>query len=161
MRIGVGEIRMRIDLPCRLDDAGGLAQLAGFAEQVYCYDPLADGACRTMALLYNAAADRGCVLRWNRNELPCFTVWRNTGAVEDGYVTGLEPATNYPNFKAFERRQGRVRVLPPGGHWECSLTFEFHDNAAGVAKALSEIVTLQAHAKPIIHRTPQARRTDG
>ena len=37
---------------------------------------------RTAALLYNAAGDRGLALRWNRNELPCFTVWRNTGAVE-------------------------------------------------------------------------------
>ena len=45
---------------------------------------------------------------FNRQELPCFTVWKNTGAMEDGYVTGLEPATNYPNFKGFERQQGRV-----------------------------------------------------
>ena len=69
---------------------------AGFAEQVYCYDLLADAGGQTLALLYNAAADRGLALRFNRNELPCFTVWKNTAAVEDGYVTGLEPATNYP-----------------------------------------------------------------
>src|SRR5947209_2602876 len=60
---------------------------AGFAEQVYCYDLLADEGGRTLALLYNAAADRGLAVRMNRNELPCFTVWRNTAAVEDGYVT--------------------------------------------------------------------------
>ena len=56
---------------------------------------------RTLATLYNAAADRGLTLRFNRNELPCFTLWKNTAALEDGYVTGLEPATNYPNFKTF------------------------------------------------------------
>src|SRR5262249_21137454 len=87
---------------------------AGFAEQVYAYDLVADPVGRTLALLYNRTADRGLVLRINRNELPCFTVWKNTGAVEDGYVTGLEPATNYPNFKSFEREQGRVRLLPAG-----------------------------------------------
>src|SRR5262245_21763878 len=80
------------------------APSAGFAEQVYCYDLLADHAGRTLAMLYNRAADRGLVLRWSRQELPCFTVWKNTAAIEDGYVTGLEPATNYPNFRSFERQ---------------------------------------------------------
>ena len=50
----------------------------GFAEQVYCYDLLGDASGRTLATLYNAAADRGLTLRFNRNELPCFTLWKNT-----------------------------------------------------------------------------------
>jgi hypothetical protein len=129
----------------------------GFREQVYCYDLLADSAGRMLALLYNSTADRGIALRWSCQELPCFTVWRNTAAVEDGYVTGLEPATNYPNFKSFERQQGRVRVLPPGGRWECSWSIEVFDTAAEVSKALSEVVALQAHARPVIHTTPQQR----
>ena len=48
----------------------------GFTEQVYCYDLLADKAGRTLAMLYNAAADRGLALRFLHNELPCFTVWK-------------------------------------------------------------------------------------
>lgn len=130
---------------------------AGFAEQVYAYDLLADSAGRTLAVLYNAAADRGLSVRFNHSELPCFTVWKNTGAIEDGYVTGLEPATNYPNFKSFERQQGRVRTLPAGGRWECSWSLEVHDTKAGVAGALAEVVTLQSHARAVIHRTPQDR----
>jgi hypothetical protein len=130
---------------------------AGYAEQVYCYDLLADAHGHSLAMLYNAAGDRGLVVRMNRNELPCFTVWKNTAAVEDGYVTGLEPATNYPNFKAFERQQGRVRVLPPGGRWEAKWGLEFHDTAGGVRQALAEIVSLQAQGRPLIHRTPQPR----
>src|SRR5207245_454852 len=129
----------------------------GFAEQVYCYDLLSDAAGRTLAMLYNHTADRACVLRFNRQELPCFTVWKNTAALEEGYVTGLEPATNFPNFKSFERQQGRVPVIPPGGHWECSWSIEVHDSAAGVAGVLQEIVSLQSQARAIIHRTPQAR----
>jgi hypothetical protein len=128
---------------------------AGFSEQVYCYDLLADGAGRTLALLCNAAGDRGLALRWNRKQLPCFTVWRNSGAVEDGYVTGLEPATNYPNFKSFERHQGRVPVLPPAGCWECTWSIEVFDSASGVSKVLAEVVELQSHARPSIHRAPQ------
>jgi hypothetical protein len=131
--------------------------VAGFAEQVYCYDLLPDAAGRTLAMLYNAAADRGLVLRVNHHELPCFTVWKSTVALEDGYVTGLEPAANYPNFKTFERQQGRVPVLVPGGRWECTWSMEVHDTKSGVAEVLKEIVSLQAHAKAIIHRTPHAK----
>ena len=131
--------------------------MAGFAEQVYCYEPLADDHGRTLALLYNAAADKGMVVRFNRNELPCFTVWKNTGALEDGYVTGLEPATNFPNFKSFERQQGRVRTLPPGGRWEASWSIEIRDSAASVSEALAEIVSLQSQAKPVIHKQPHPR----
>src|SRR5881396_1903319 len=103
-------------------------------------------------MLYNHARDKGIVLRFNRQELPCFTVWKNTAAVEDGFVTGLEPATNYPNFKSFERQQGRVRVLPAGGRWEAKWSLEILDTSAGVAEVLKEIVALQAKARPIIHR---------
>ncbi|HEV3445741.1 MAG TPA: aldose 1-epimerase family protein [Gemmataceae bacterium] len=130
---------------------------AGFAEQVYCYDLQADSAGRTSALLFNAAGDRGLALRWHHKELPCFTVWRNTAALEDGYVTGLEPATNFPNFKTFERQQGRVRVLPPGGRSEFNWSMEVFDTAAGVSKMLADIVALQAHARPAIQRTPQPK----
>ena len=130
---------------------------AGFAEQVYLYDPAADAAGRTLALLYNRAADRGLAVRFNRQQLPCFTVWRNTAAVEDGYVTGLEPATNYPNFRSYERERGRVVVLPPGGHWESKWSLEVYDTAAGVAAVQAEIATLQAHAPAVVHRTPQER----
>ncbi len=131
--------------------------VAGFAEQVYCYDLAADAHGKTLAMLYNRAAGRSLVVRHNRNELPCFTVWKNTGAMEDGYVTGLEPASNYPNFKSFERQQGRVPVLVPGGRWQCTWSLEVHDSTAGVAGVLKEIATLQAHAKAVVHRTPQPR----
>jgi len=54
---------------------------AGFTEQVYAYELLSDAAGRTLAMLYNSAADRGLALRWNQSDLPCFTVWRNCAAV--------------------------------------------------------------------------------
>ena len=130
---------------------------AGFAEQVYCYDLVADAGGRTLALLSNRGGDRGLALRFSRQELPCFTVWKNTGALEDGYVTGLEPATNYPNFKSFERRHDRVHLLPVGGQWEATWSIEAHDSAAGVAEVLAEVVQLQAQARAVIHRMPHPK----
>lgn len=131
--------------------------LVGFAEQVYLYDLLANTHGHTLALLINPTADRAVALRFNRQELPCFTVWKNTGAIEDGYVTGLEPATNYPNFKGFERQQGRVPLLPPGGRWECRWMLEVADNAPAVAMLMAEVATLQAQARAVIHRKPHPR----
>ncbi|MGE3804621.1 MAG: aldose 1-epimerase family protein [Gemmataceae bacterium] len=132
------------------------APASGYAEQVYVHDLLADGNGATLALLHNAAANRGLVLRFNRNELPCFTVWKNTAAQEDGYVTGIEPATNFPNFKSFEREQGRVHVLPAGGKWSATWAIEIHDSADGVTGVRDEIAKLQATEKPVIHRQPRA-----
>jgi Domain of unknown function (DUF4432) len=133
----------------------------GFAEQVYGYDLLANSHGRTLALLTSAAADRGLAVRFSRRELPCFIVWKNTAAVEDGYVTGMEPATNYPNLKTFERQQGRVRILPPGGRWEATVALDVFDTREGVAGALAEVATLQAQAPATVHRTPQARFSPG
>jgi hypothetical protein len=129
----------------------------GFAEQVYAYELLGDSSGRTLALLSNAGGDRGLALRFALRELPCFIVWKNTAAVEDGYVTGLEPATNFPNFKTYERQQGRVRVLPPGGRWEATLALEAFDCREGVAGALAEVAKLQAQAPRMVHRTPHPR----
>jgi hypothetical protein len=134
-----------------------LGPTTGYAEQVYFYDLLADAHGLTLAVLLNAGRDRAAAVRSNRHELPCFAVWKNTAAVEDGYVTGLEPATNYPNLKTFERQQGRVPTLPPGGRWECRWSLEVCDEPAGVAGLMTEVAKLQAQAKAVIHRTPQKK----
>jgi len=131
--------------------------MPGFSEQVYCYELLADSGGKSLAMLYNRAADKAVLMRFNRQELPCFTVWKNTVAVEDGYVTGLEPATNYPNFKTFERQNGRLVVLPAGGQWETTWSIEIYDTASSVAEGLAEVVSLQAQAKPIVHAKPVSK----
>jgi hypothetical protein len=130
---------------------------AGYAEQVYYFDLLGDPHGRTLAMLYNRAGDRGLTVRMNHRELPSLAVWRNTAALEDGYVTGLEPATNYPNLRTFERQQGRVVVLPPGGRWEAKWSIEVQDTPAGVAMVQKEIASMQAHAPAVVHGKPQGR----
>jgi Domain of unknown function (DUF4432) len=134
---------------------------AGFAEQVYLYDPLADRHGKTLAVLVGPGGDRAVAARFATAELPCLTVWKNTGALEEGYVTGLEPATGYPNFKGYERQQGRVRTLPPGGRWEARWSLEVADDKAGVTALMAEVAKLQAQAKAVVHRTPQSRFSPG
>ena len=134
-----------------------LGPTAGFVEQVYWYEPLSreDGA--TLALLRNADGDRGAVVRFNTRQLPCFTQWKNTAAVADGYVTGLEPGTDYPNAKATEREQGRLMRLAPGATHDVELTLEVHDSAAGVRAVQEEIAAIQGEPGVEVHRDPLPR----
>ena len=87
---------------------------AGFSEQVYFFELLADGDGKTQVLLKNAHGTQGVALRYSKKQLPYFTLWKNTPLAADGYVTGLEPGTNFPNPRSFEGEQNRVVKLKPG-----------------------------------------------
>lgn len=127
---------------------------AGFAEQVYFIDPIANEDHKSFAVLRNAAGDRGVSVHFDRRELPCLSIWKNTGAVADGYVTGIEPGTNYPNNRSFERTQGRVLSLAPGQSREMTVRFAIHDDLENVAaieslaEKLSEARECQIHEAP-------------
>jgi len=126
----------------------------GFVEQAYWFVPAGDGEGNTLALLKNAAGEKGIALRFNLKELPCFTLWKNTGAESDGYVTGLEPATNYPNTRRFERGKGRVVTLEPGVVYTAHITLEVHDEPEGVAAVEREITDLRGGKAVKISPTP-------
>jgi hypothetical protein len=128
----------------------------GFAEQVYFYDlqtePAAGG--RSLAMLRNHAGDKAVVLRFRKDQLPAFTLWKNTAGLRDGYVTGLEPATNYPNARPFEAARGRVVTLPPGGRYVTEIALEVLANAQEVAAVAAEVERLQAQGGPAVNPRP-------
>jgi hypothetical protein len=132
------------------------APQAGTEEQVYFMELLADSDGRTQSLLKNAHGTRGVSLHFNKQQLPCFTIWKNTTASIDGYVTGLEPGTNFPNPRTHEGQHGRVVKLPPEGKAAFDLQLTLHVNAANVEQAEKSIATLQAAAQPTIHNKPQS-----
>lgn len=72
----------------------------------------------------------------------------------EGYVTGLEPATNYPNQRATERRHGRVVTLQPGEIYRVELKMEVLLSAAEVHAAGREVAALQAGVTPQVSRLP-------
>jgi hypothetical protein len=116
---------------------------AGFVEEAFFWKPLADGKGDTLALLRNATGDKGVGVRFNTRELPAFTLWKNTGAIEDGYVTGLEPGTSYPNARPFERQRGRLMKMAAGASHRAKLVLEIYDDRKTVAAAEKEITALQ------------------
>ncbi len=127
----------------------------GFVEQAYLYELAGKrGSRETLAMLRNAAGDLAALLRFSLKDFPCFTLWKNTAGTADGYVTGLEPATNYPNVRRFEREQGRVITLAGGDSRSTYLTLETLETRQAVKSAESEIAKLQETAKGIVHPEP-------
>lgn len=128
---------------------------AGYVEQVHWHDLAADADGMSLAALVAPGSDKAVVTRFTRSSLPCFAQWKNTAAESDGYVTGLEPGTNFPNPKPFERQNGRVVVLPPGGKWSCAVAIEVIDSAAGVDALRNEVAAMLAGRKPAVLSMPR------
>jgi hypothetical protein len=116
----------------------------GFIEQVYLLWPRGDAQGRTGVLLKNAAGDRGVSLHWSTRELPYLTLWKNTAALADGYVTGLEPGTDFPYNRKVERQAGRLPRLAPGETRHFGLEFGVQSGTAAVADAVRGITALAA-----------------
>jgi hypothetical protein len=115
----------------------------GFIEQVYNLHPFADGGGRSMLMLSNAARDRGVSMGFAIAELPYVTLWKNLTALEEGYVTGLEPGTGFPYPRRIEREAGRVPKLKPGETRHFAIDFGVHTTTAAVAAVDEEIKRIQ------------------
>ena len=118
------------------------------AERVYFFRMLADADGDTEALLRTSRADRGVSLRWNVRQLPCFTLWKNETALPDGYVTGLEPGTNFPNPRSFEQQHDRVVRLAAGQTYAMQVGISLHTSPSDVEEAAERIRSLQGDAQP-------------
>ncbi|MFN0118927.1 MAG: aldose 1-epimerase family protein [Blastocatellia bacterium] len=125
----------------------------GFIEQVYCLWPYADASGVSAIMLRNAAGDRAVSMSFNVAELPYVTLWKNTNAIEEGYVTGLEPGTGFPYNRRFERKAGRVPKIAPHGRALFTLDFALHTSAAEVNTAATRIDRIQAGRKTGIQAT--------
>jgi hypothetical protein len=128
----------------------------GSTEQVYFHE-LHEGLAgdrRTLAMLRNQKGDKGVVLRFHKDQLPAFTLWKNTGGLRDGYVTGLEPGTNYPNARPFEKAHNRVVALPVDGRYVAETTLEVLTSAEAVVAVEAEIKALQSQGPAGVNSKP-------
>ncbi|GIX03207.1 MAG: DUF4432 domain-containing protein [Planctomycetaceae bacterium] len=127
----------------------------GVTEQAFYYKPVA-GACGwTTALLKNASNTAGFAVHYQTLQLPCFTVWKNPQHEADGYVTGLEPGIQFPNFKAYERQQGRIPSLLPGHRYRAEMMWEFADHSDAVQRLEQDVELAQRFARRVNHARPQ------
>jgi hypothetical protein len=128
-----------------------VAPQAGRGEQVHFMGlrPNADG--RAAAMLVSPDGSKAAKLSWRAAELPYFTLWKNQAGLADGYVTGLEPGTNYPNPRSYEEAQGRVVMLAP----HASVTFDLALELLHGDDIVTERTRL-CSATPRIHTQPKS-----
>ncbi len=131
-----------------------LAPTPDYAEQVYYFSPLEDPQGESLALLTTADRSLGLSVRYDARQLPCLSLWKCTHPEADGYVTGIEPGTNYPNFKSFERKQGRVVKLLPDEVCRSRLAISVLTSQEQVEGVLADIAAIQGEVTPLVHRTP-------
>ena len=127
----------------------------GFIEQVYCLYPKSDRAGRALIMLRNKARDKAVSMKFATGELPLVTLWKNTNALKEGYVTGLEPGTGFPNNRRIERKFGRVPKLPPGGTIKASIDVTIHATSNEVAEVSNRIEALQGGIDPTVDQSPE------
>ncbi len=134
---------------------------AGYAERVYFARLRADDANLTTAMLRSADGECGLGVTFNVNGLPRFVLWKNTAADSDGYVTGLEPATNYPNTRSFEEKQGRVVEIGAGDTIAFRVKLHPLTSAEAVSEMSKRIEKLRGDQPPEIHSRPRPGWTPG
>jgi galactose mutarotase-like enzyme len=130
------------------------APTKGFIEEVYLLNPIADKNKTTMAVLKNKAGTRASSVSWSIDQLPYLTIWKNTAAKADGYVTGIEPATGFPFNRSVERKAGRVPILKPNETKTFSLTYGIHVGVDEVNAAVSKVQAIQGAAKTVLNSKP-------
>lgn len=131
------------------------APMAGYAEQVYFSKAAVDSKGYGVGVLTDAESSVAFCVRFDTSTLPWFVLWKNTQATEDGYVTGLEPGSSFPNPRQVERKGGRVISLAPGKSVMFKLQFEIATEKAHVRRIIDEVTALQVATPRTVHRTPK------
>jgi hypothetical protein len=126
------------------------APTAGFQEQVYLIWLRGDACGRTLVAIENAAGNVAVSLAFSLRELPCMTLWKQTGAGRERYVAGLEPGTNYPNHRSIERECGRVMTLAPGQSHRMTIDYRVHVGAQRISLLRERIRRLQGGTPRLI-----------
>jgi hypothetical protein len=88
-------------------------------------------------------------------QLPYVTLWKNTNSEGEGYVTGLEPGTNFPNNRRIERKFGRVPKLASGQSHHAEIDFTLLKGHQAVGGLIDQIQKIQNQAQPVIERSPE------
>ncbi|QDT01809.1 hypothetical protein K227x_01770 [Rubripirellula lacrimiformis] len=127
----------------------------GYSERVYFAKLRSNESRMTSAMLRAADGESGLGVTFNTKGLSRFILWKNTAAQSDGYVTGMEPATNFPNTREFEESHGRVVEIAGGETESFRVTLHPLVDAESVREMSAKIDTLRGHDPPEINDMPK------
>ncbi|MBD3675754.1 MAG: aldose 1-epimerase family protein [Planctomycetaceae bacterium] len=126
----------------------------GYAEQVYFFKPASDDDGNGQILLQNEAENIGLHLTFQTETLPFLALWKNTLPHQDGYVTGMEPCTDFPNHRSEERQAGRLKSIDGGASVTHQLQLRVARDADELHAVWQVIQQAQKSSKSVIHPTP-------
>ncbi|ADP10812.1 hypothetical protein EJP617_11310 [Erwinia sp. Ejp617] len=128
-----------------------------FDEMVFNLTPKADSSGKTVAAVINSKGDKGASIEFDTHQLPLLTMWKNTDTLKQGYVTGIEPGTNYAYPVTIEKQQGRVKQLQPGQSTEFTLTYTLLKDAGAVQKVEERVRQIQGNEAVAVNEKPIAK----
>src|SRR5258708_4046153 len=109
----------------------------------------------TTAMLKNSNGDKGVRIDYDAIALPYLSLWKNTDTLKEGYATGLEPGTGFPNPRNVERAHGRVPKISPGASQNFRLTYSVLFDKSGVEAAARDIANIQGSEKTAVNAEPE------
>lgn len=128
----------------------------GYTEQVYFMSAASDKNGWGIGLLSNEDSTHAFSVRFDTSTLPWFTLWKNTQSAEDGYCTGLEPGSSFPNLRTFERKNGRVIQLAANESVTFQLQIEAATSRQRTRQLIDEVTSLQVSTPRTIHDQPKS-----
>jgi len=128
-----------------------------YDEMVFNLTPKADASGKTLAAVINSKGDKGAAIEFDVQQLPLLTMWKNTDTLKQGYVTGIEPGTNYAYPVTIEKEQGRVKQLQPGQSTEFTLTYSLLKDASAVQRVEDRVKKIQGDEIVTVSETPIAQ----
>jgi len=125
-----------------------------YDETVYNVVPYGDESGQTLAVLHNAAGDLGIGLGFNIQQLPVFSLWKNTDTMGQGYVTGLEPGTSWSYNRSYQRALNRVPTLGAKEQRHFDITYTLLADKTAVDSALQQVQKIQHERPTEIRKSP-------
>jgi hypothetical protein len=114
-----------------------------YDETVYNVVPYGDEHGDTLAVLHNSSGSEGVRVGFNVQQLPVFSLWKNTDTLRQGYVTGLEPGTSFAYNRSYQRALNLVPTIGPKEQRHFDITYTLLVGKAAVDQALQQIQNIQ------------------
>jgi len=118
---------------------------AQYEEQVFFHHLKADTSGETEVLL--CRDDMALAMKWNSNDLPYFTQWKNTR--QGIYVSGIEPGNCIPEGRNAARESERLVMLEPGDSRMSSVSLRILDRSEAIQGFVQRIADLQKTGRAV------------
>jgi hypothetical protein len=125
-----------------------------YDETVFNVVPYGDEQGNTLAVLHNSHGTQGVSLGFNVQQLPVFSLWKNTDTLGQGYATGLEPGTSFSYNRGYQRALNLVPTIGPKEERHFDITYTLLTDKLAVDKALQQVQSIQHGRTSEISKVP-------